>query len=551
MGNNRNTAAATAVEAGELLHLNPADLVIDTNVRTDDTVPRPFAASVKTHGVRLPVLAVRDETGTVRVRDGQLRTLAAREADLATIPVYVVADAATGDQATIARITDQLVTNEHRTDLHDLERACGAQQLLDLGLSRTKVGQITRLRSTHAVDNAAATARSATATRVVVDAGLSLDQGAVVARYEDEGDTEAVDKLVEAARKGMFDHAAAYLARTDGQRRTVRTAVAELTEQGYQVADHHPGYTGEWTDLANLYRMKTGEPVADTDHDSLTRHYLLAVVDAEAHTMWVDADGNAFDEGGVDWDLADEADQETTPAEGLADPRKLTETEQWTAYVTFYHHNPAVDALETMFARTRRLSGDQDDSTDTADVTSAADRAEQAARAEAEQAEVDRVERKRVKVLNRAGLAAQEVRRAKLREAFTRKTLPKGTAVIMARLHAATMWRNSDLYSSGRVDYVTRDIAAELLGADPVEQITDAAPERAQVILAAITCAAYESTLPKDAWRGAGMVYDGGALDRARATYLRTLVEVFGYTLSEVEEVITGDRTGDSIDLDA
>jgi ParB family chromosome partitioning protein len=74
---------------GTLEHLNPADLVLDTNVRDDAAVDADFLASVKEHGVLTPIAALRDDDGTVRVRAGQRRTVAARQAGLKTVPVYV------------------------------------------------------------------------------------------------------------------------------------------------------------------------------------------------------------------------------------------------------------------------------------------------------------------------------------------------------------------------------------------------------------------------------------------------------------------------------
>ncbi|PZU01044.1 MAG: hypothetical protein DI630_13060 [Gordonia sp. (in: high G+C Gram-positive bacteria)] len=71
MGNNTatiNTDAQT-IATGELLHLDPAELVLDDNVRTDPVLGKDFIESIAT-GVRLPLYAVRDADCTVKVRDG-------------------------------------------------------------------------------------------------------------------------------------------------------------------------------------------------------------------------------------------------------------------------------------------------------------------------------------------------------------------------------------------------------------------------------------------------------------------------------------------------
>ena len=74
---------------GTLQHLDPTTLLIGDNVRDDAARDKPFLASVREHGVLQPITAVPTAAG-IEVRDGQRRTLAAREAKLATIPVYVL-----------------------------------------------------------------------------------------------------------------------------------------------------------------------------------------------------------------------------------------------------------------------------------------------------------------------------------------------------------------------------------------------------------------------------------------------------------------------------
>ena len=71
--------------------------------------------------------------------------LAAREAALASIPVYVVpADAAESDDAerTRRRIIDQVIANEARADLKVSEKAAAVEQLSLTGLSATKIAKV-------------------------------------------------------------------------------------------------------------------------------------------------------------------------------------------------------------------------------------------------------------------------------------------------------------------------------------------------------------------------------------------------------------------------
>lgn len=82
------TTARTIALMGTLEHIDPNLIVVEVNVRTEAHLPREFVASIKQNGVLTPILARRDTQGTVIVRAGQRRTLAAREAGLVTIPAY-------------------------------------------------------------------------------------------------------------------------------------------------------------------------------------------------------------------------------------------------------------------------------------------------------------------------------------------------------------------------------------------------------------------------------------------------------------------------------
>jgi hypothetical protein len=100
-----------------------------------------------------PISAVRGEDGQLRARAGQRRTLAAREAGLAAVPVYVRPITAGDEPAQLVeRVAEQIVENDQRRQLTDIQRARGIQQMIDAGVSVTKVAKIHRT-------NAAAAAR--------------------------------------------------------------------------------------------------------------------------------------------------------------------------------------------------------------------------------------------------------------------------------------------------------------------------------------------------------------------------------------------------------
>lgn len=129
-------------ESGTLEHIDPHDLVLDSNVRDVPDLDGEFIASIKEHGVLVPLVGVRGDDGQVRVRYGQRRTLAAIEAELPTVPVYIRSASDGDDKAQLVeRVSTQIVENDHRRGLTTNQRAKGIQQMLDAGVSVTKVAK--------------------------------------------------------------------------------------------------------------------------------------------------------------------------------------------------------------------------------------------------------------------------------------------------------------------------------------------------------------------------------------------------------------------------
>src|SRR4051812_34739995 len=129
------------IMSGTLEHLDPTTVLIGENVRDTVELDPQFVASIAQHGVLQPITAVRTDGG-VEVRDGQRRTLAAREARLSSIPVYVLATAQTPPTSAAAeRITQQIVANDHRASLTDAQRAKGINQMLLAGVSPTRISK--------------------------------------------------------------------------------------------------------------------------------------------------------------------------------------------------------------------------------------------------------------------------------------------------------------------------------------------------------------------------------------------------------------------------
>ena len=211
-----------------LEQVDPRTLVLEANVRADARLDKAFVASIRDRGVLVPIVAHRD-ADVLRVLFGQRRTLAAVEAGRTTVPVYVV-DVPDGENARdVGRIVDQLIENDHRTDLRDGERAAAFQQLSVLGLTASQIARRTH-RKVATVSTGLAVSGSELATAALDRYDLTLEQAAVLAEFD--FDAEAVKALTVIAVKdsGQFEHAAQRLRDKRATAAAKEAAAAELAE---------------------------------------------------------------------------------------------------------------------------------------------------------------------------------------------------------------------------------------------------------------------------------------------------------------------------------
>lgn len=508
---------------GELRTLDPHELIIGDNIRTDAEakLTAEFIASVG-DGLLSPILGTDTSEGVV-VRDGQMRTLAARQAGLTAVPVYVIpADVDDADTDRLrARVIDQYKANEHRTDLTASERVDAIAQLSLAGVSATRIAKSLRVNKKKVVDPAIKAATSQTAKDALDADTLTLEQAAVLAQYDD--DPDVAEELIKSLRWGQFDHTAARLAATADERAAAKAAAAAYAETGIAATLRHPAHD----DAVRLDMLidAHGARVSD-DIEQVPTEHRLAYVWADTTESWTDTDGQEIDEDRIDWSLDDDVfGDDATPSEGLLDPRTLTRHETISVETTWYVSDPAALGWSRYSFTTTGPVSDEQAETD-------------------KQAKAD--ERRQVIALNKLALAATEVRRQKVTEFLARKTLPKGKAPAVASFLAETMWHHHDLFGFNRADGNARDLAATFLGdTAPLDALDGASAERRQIINLAIACGAHEADMPKTAWRETDHSWT-----RHRPRYLAMLTDVFGYTLAEVEEVIAGTRDADSVPLD-
>ncbi len=255
--------ADTATIPGTIEHVDPQTLVIEANVRPSAPVTPAFVQSIRENGVLVPVVARRDEHGNVLVRMGQRRTLGAREAGAATIPVYIVE----ADDATTERIIRQLAENDHRDGLSDGDRAAAFHQLAFEGMSVTAIAKRTATKPKD-VKTALAVAENPVAASAIHEHTLTLDQAAVLIEFDDDPEIRADLIDVATTDPAQFAHAA-QRARDDRERAKVKAdAEAELAGRGYEILDRDRGYYE--TDYTRLSELVTadGERAKVEDIDS-------------------------------------------------------------------------------------------------------------------------------------------------------------------------------------------------------------------------------------------------------------------------------------------
>lgn len=549
---------STGPQDGVLRHLDPHTLEIGDNVREYANLTKPFLSSIAEHGVLVPLTAVQRTDGAIEVRNGQRRTAAARELGLTSVPVYVLFAASTDSGTEVVdRIVHQIVTNDQKTDLSDAQRARGIQQMIDAGLSVTKVAK--KLSVTKDTVKAAETAAGSAAALEALEVGqLSLIEAAALTEVDD--DPDAVARLLEVAGTPRFGHVLAQIKadRISAEARAQESA--RYTTQGFAVLDDRPyGWHMDCIPARDVWVSGSdGEPT-EVDPATSTAPQAWAVW-LDEYVEYADREsGEVVEEDAVDWDT--EGDPGAVPEDGLRHADTVVER---TAFEpNWYCLDPEAAGVQVLesFVRNaqwaaKRQHVDENPSAPEeldSDATDA-DREAAAARAAAERAEADKRERRKVVTLNKLGAAAIGVRRAFVTALVARKTPPKGSAQFIASCLA----RDSFMLTHHQVE----DVAAELLGAqggrDGLRTLIDGLPAngdgRAQVITLALVLAALEVKTTKEAWRSpAPLVDDSENASRyyrlggvSTGDYLRWLAG-HEYALSEVEQVVTGQRSADEV----
>ena len=362
-------STTTITQGADLRIVDPATLIVVKNVR-EANVTRDFVSSIKQHGVLTPIVAVAQEDGSLVVRMGHRRTLAAIEAGRDVVPVYVVqADAA--DEA--GRIVEQITENEHRADLTAAEKASAIEQLSLLGLSAAQIARRTSTKKAE-VEAATAVATSQTAKQALTaQPAMTIEDAALLAEFTDDQDaTATLLAEFEEGGSGALAHAASR-ARGERERHAALSAAAEaMAQTGVRVLTSAEADDDK---AMPIYRLRTdaGKPLTDAKHAECPGHALAL------RTSWQRNDDGT-------WPVRSEA------------------------YCTDWKANGHRDSYSLATSSGKKRAEDMTD----------------------KEREAAKAERRDVIESNKAWKDAEPVRREWVTAHLSRKTLPKGAGVFIA-----------------------------------------------------------------------------------------------------------------------
>ncbi|WP_216907665.1 ParB/RepB/Spo0J family partition protein [Nocardia noduli] len=532
--------------------VNPALLEIDENVRkTFQLQDHPDVTdSIREHGVRDPILVIRMPDGRLVVRDGQVRTLTALAFEIPEVPVYIrdFDPSVDASEAEIERIFEQITLNDRRIPLTNGDRAAGITQALDLGASVTRVAKALQTKREE-VKLVGKVGSSATARGLIDDDQYDLAHAAVIADYESVGDLDAVRRLLN-VRSSVFQFEANRIAADRSEQRAYLADALPYAQAGLGILTDYPDLYDSDAELFCAAELVDGDGNAiELAHIAAHPGPWLVWLDLDQDQVWVEIDsGHLVDPDTVDWDTRDRPDAE--PAEGLRHAREVEQRDQVLPEFflrrdllaeTGLRERPEPTDTEISDGDHSDDPGGADDGHEGGAVDEEQVAAERRAAAEAAEraAEFDRAARRRVRELNKLGVAAKATRVEFVTRLLARRTPPTQAAVFLTR----SMLADPGLIS----EYHAFDSAMKLLALTGyqsrhavLDTLDATKPARAQVIALALVLGGYEHRTDKDLWR----YVDSGA--RRYLEFLREL----GYTLVPVELAALGELKAIDIDID-
>ncbi len=240
----------------EFVQVPPRDLTTTKNVRTDLRLDKAFLASIKRHGVLVPIVATRGEDGALAIAYGHRRAAAAAQLGLASVPVMVVADPG---EAT--RLAAQIVENERRASLTLADQVAAHEQLAALGVPLAQAA-----RDTGASSGEVRAMRRLGGTAPERLEQLDLPTALVIDEFDDEETRAQLLEVFESRGRDQMLRDAQML-RDEAELAAAVAAEADAWRaRGYKVAaDDRPNDLG-WVPLYQLRPTADGGRLEPEDH---------------------------------------------------------------------------------------------------------------------------------------------------------------------------------------------------------------------------------------------------------------------------------------------
>lgn len=263
--------------------VDPTQLLTETNVRREAGLTEAFVANIAANGVLVPIVACRTEDAALRVLYGQRRTLAAVQAGLDAVPVYVTATPEEAD-----RLATQVAENEQRQGLTEADRAEAFHQLALLGVPAAQIAK--RAGADKAVVEKAIAARKDDTAAAALGAGYTVDQALVLAEFAEDPEATATLEAVIEEDPDRFAHAAQRLRDERERARQLAEAAAEYEAKGLAVVEHVGWNSGdEAVALAHLTDAGGNCPGEDAANAVSLRHHWDGTVHAQlGMTGWAE-----------------------------------------------------------------------------------------------------------------------------------------------------------------------------------------------------------------------------------------------------------------------
>ncbi|GLE59070.1 hypothetical protein NJBCHELONAE_43810 [Mycobacteroides chelonae] len=511
MSTNTTPAIPEDIDRTQVAYLVlPLDfLTLEKNVRTNPVYAH-LVPSIEANGIRTPLLGYWNDESGVTITDGQRRMLAAREAGLSEVPVLVRPHVSDDEAARNAdRLIEQLITTKHRDDLTEVEYMRGVQELFD-----SKVFKHAEVTKRIGLSNKEATTikklgKSQAAMAAIEDRQLSMADALIVAQFQ--GNETALEKLSN-ARPDQLQHVAARIKRDEKEAAEYAEVAAPYAAKGFTIlprnfySPNEPEYV--WSEkLINA----EGEAVDAEAISAHSEHWAVRLTRREAYVHM--QGGHIVPTDEVD----EEADDDEPAAEGYVHVKLVKWQEVW---CPVYYTKEA----ETLGLTARSGQPAQTDAQD----------------ADAKARETE--ERRKTVELNKHGLAAQDVRREWVAALLSRRTAPKGSVVFIG----AQLAQHRDLLNRNKAAHT----AATLFGQTDAVAITnqataldDTGDSRATMLLLGQVLGALEALTPKSAWAAKPGTWSYQPYSRDYLTFLAAQ----GYSLSDIERVITGEQDQDAL----